>query len=155
MNKFIIRNDFDIIKPKLIYFGIQKEIEYPRVFKMNFPLNNILKTGRIWVKENFTDFIEEVNNGEGYVYGQVGFPDDFDTCMKNITHAITNAELHENHLTLTAKILKTKQAEDLPKYIDNFVLAPRAVGTVNNETKVVKTKRVFTFDLIIKDYSSF
>lgn len=92
----------------------------------------------------------------GYVYGEMGFPDRFEVSLQNVSHMITDLKIENSVLYGKVKILDTPKGKILKELVDNnlIVFRPRGMGTVNADGTISNYK-LHTFDAINKELDPF
>jgi hypothetical protein len=112
--------------------------------------------GRIYQNnENLRKSIEDYNNKISK-YGQIDFPETFDTTLKEVSHVIENVRIEDDKVVGDVKILDTPKGRFLKDIMnrDNYVFRSRAAGHTN-EDGTVNIKEIFAFDAIPKNMDSF
>ena len=116
-----------------------------------FPLNEKNKNGRIYSKEQFENI--DLSNP---MLGELGHPQENadEINLHRSSHQILHVKAHENEVEIAADVFhenfNSKEGNDL---LDDMVLAPRGIGTVNEDGSI-KEFELITFDLIHKDTAS-
>jgi hypothetical protein len=115
--------------------------------------------GRIYTKESLEQAVASFNDLQKSglpMFGQVGYPDGqfglFD--LSKASHRITEVVNDGDTLYANLEFLNTPAGDQARQLVDNCVLRPRSMGTVN-EDKTVNVSKVFTYDLIPKEEDSF
>lgn len=125
------------------------------------PLNQLNLNGRIYQdNENLRNCIKEFNEKQERLhvaYGELGYPDTFDTTLRRVSHTIENVRIEDDKVVGEIKILNTSCGKELKDILDkggDFVFRPRAAGSVNSDG-TVNIKKVFSFDAVNRSNDSF
>lgn len=87
------------------------------------------------------------------LFGEVDHPDRFDVMVSKVSHIVESLWLDEKTNTIKGKIklLNTSAGKDARAIIEGggvLSISSRAAGTVNESTRKVSIKRIFTYDLV-------
>lgn len=122
------------------------------------PLNQKNLNGRIYHdNENLREKIDEFNkrvNEIGVVYGELGYPENFDTTLRNVSHCIRNVRIEGDKVVGDVIPLDTRCGKIFKEHLDEMVVRPRAAGSINHDG-TVNIKKLFTFDVIRKEEDAF
>jgi len=125
------------------------------------PLNQKNLNGRIYENnENLRECIKEFNERQQSLkvaYGELGYPDTFDTNLGRISHSIENVRIEDDRVVGDIKVLDTPKGKELKKLLRegvNMVIRPRSSGTVNGDG-TVNIKKIFSFDAITEREDAF
>ena len=108
--------------------------------------------GRIYTKTALKKVIKELQkkiSELGVLFGELGYPDSFDTTLSNVSHEITKIWIEKNKLMGNIRPLNTKSGKILSEHINDYVFRPRSTGVVG-ENGIIEIKKLFTFDAILK-----
>jgi len=133
-----------------------KEDRKKTVKLLRFDVMNL--NNRVYTKEGFMSHLEEMKakiKKYGCVYGQVGFPDNFDISISKASHKITDIYVENDFVMGEIEILENKNGDTLLSLIESTVFRSRGSGTVDNDTNEVKLKKLFTFDAVDKNTDSY
>ena len=121
---------------------------------LHFDQENL--NGRIYTKETVEKMVDQFNKLKetGPVLGELGYPENFEVNLVNVSHEIEFVHLNEENKTLvgTIRLLDTpkgKIVQELVKPGHDIGLScrPRVSGTVN-ENKEIEDYELFSFDLV-------
>jgi len=117
------------------------------------PLGVKNKNGRIYSGECFSEISNRVK--EETIFGELDHPSSFEISMARVSHVIDKIEIEDNFVNVHATILKTDLGRKLSKSLLNeLVLSPRGSGIILEDGNLSNYK-LYTFDLVKKDTSSF
>lgn len=119
--------------------------------------NVINKNGRIYRTSTLyliKDIIDRRIKKIGVLLGELGYPENFDISLKNVSHSISNLQIIGDDLYGDIKILPTPNGKILEKMINDIVFRPRSAGITLENGEVV-IKNTFTFDAIHKENDAF
>ena len=121
-------------------------------------LNEVNLNGRIYRdNENLRESIKDFNDRQkkmGVAYGELGYPDTFDTNLGNVSHCIKNVRIEGDNVVGDIRVLDTEKGNILQEKLNEMVIRPRAAGNTNADG-TVNISRVYSFDAIPKDEDSF
>jgi len=124
------------------------------------PLNVKNKNGRIYIKENIENSVEEflnMKNRIGVCYGEFDHPDSIDISLSKVSHTVDNIWFQDNKLMGEITPLNTHWGKELKELIFNdvkFSVRPRSAGIVD-PNGYVHLSEIFTFDIIPLENDSF
>lgn len=134
------------------------------------PFNVENKNGRIYTEESFSeecleDMKDAINKGEflGEIMNSQQELDPYGVNLARVSHRITKADIKEKGLYVEVEVLDgTPNGYKVKKMMDDiklsaklpFSIASRGIGKVN-ENKEVELERIESFDLILRENSSF
>lgn len=112
------------------------------------------KNDRMYSLETLERMVEWFIDKQNSMFGELGYPESFDTTLKNVSHEIIKVWIENNQLHGTIKVLNTKNGKFVKNNINDLVFRPRSIGTVNEDKYIIITK-VFTYDAIQKSTDAF
>lgn len=116
--------------------------------------------GRMYSKECFESILGDFNHkcDKSMVFGQIGYPDNFDVNLSNASHKVHNVSIDKEKNEAIAEIsfLDNDSGKLLKELYDTdqIVFRPRGTGTIDSSGNV-DLKQIFSFDAIQKDQDSF
>ncbi len=117
-------------------------------------INKLNKNGRIYNLENTQSAISSLNKREYPLYGELGYPDSFDSSLRSLSHTIQNIHISGNEVIGEVTTLNTPMGKILLKNFDDYVIRPRSTGSVDSDGNVT-VEKIYTFDAILKKDDSF
>ena len=126
------------------------------------PLNQLNGNGRIYqdnenLRESIADFNKRVND-TGVAYGELGYPDTFETYLSNVSHMVKNVRIEDDKVVGDITLINTyngKTLQELFKYDNHgIVFRPRAAGKTNADGTVT-IQKIFSYDAIFESSDSF
>ena len=120
-------------------------------------LNVLNANDRIYDSIAGDKILEDIANkpSGALIYGELGFPERFDTTLNNVSHTVKNVRVIENLIVGDIDILDTPSGRILNNSVPHYVFRPRCSGTINAEDKVVTIAKFFTFDAIRREADSY
>jgi len=115
------------------------------------PLNIRNKNNRIYTYNELKDKV----NSE--YYGQIGFDDNTEISLSNISHQVLNIRFENNKLIGDVKILNTEKGKILNNLIKSgieYVFRPRSLGSIS-EDGYAKIDMIVSFDAILLKEDTF
>ena len=107
-------------------------------------------------KKMISDFNDRKSK-HGVFFGELGFPDKFDTTLNRVSHDVLDLWIEENYVYAKIKVLNTPRGNLLRDIMNDklpIVFRSRAAGTVE-EGGIVKVSKLFSFDAINEKDDSF
>lgn len=150
--KLVLINETKTIDPKSI--KLDNDSNY--IFEgevAEFDVTN--ENGRIYTKEEYLphlNYLQEKINGKRLL-GELDHPDRFDVKLSNVSHLVEGLtyDKSKNKVFGKFKLLDTttgKDAKAIVKGGGSLSISSRSAGIVNESTKKVTIKKIFTFDLV-------
>lgn len=105
---------------------------------------------RIYRKENFDSFMEELSNGKNQIYGELGQSSNMDISLKNVSHVINNITINDDGIYGDVEILNTPKGKEVSKLLEknsNIGISSRGMGKITEDGYIEKFK-LFTFDIV-------
>jgi len=133
-----------------------KEDRLKTVKLLRFDVMNL--NNRVYTKEEVMPHIEKLKgkiNKYGVVYGELGFPENFDVSLSRASHAIKDLYIEGDFLMGKIQIIKTKYGDELLKNFDSMVFRSRGTGFKDMDSNIVRLRKIFTFDAILEDTDAF
>jgi hypothetical protein len=125
------------------------------------PLNQVNLNGRIYQdNENLRQCIKEFNEKQQQLhvaYGELGYPDTFDTTLRRVSHTIENVRIEVDKVVGEIKVLNTQCGKELKGLLANgarMSFRPRSAGVTNHDGTVT-LKKIFSFDAIDGTFDAF
>ena len=100
---------------------------------------------RVYDKEAGEMMVASAKLKEGRLYGELGYPDKFDTTLGNVSHTISNVRMVEDLIIGDIQVLDTTSGKLLNECLSEMVFRPRMVGILDEDGHVKITK-FGTFD---------
>ena len=110
--------------------------------------------GRIYTKELAEKIVEQFENRDGEMFGELGYPDRFEVLLTQVSHKVEEIHLDEENKAIvgTIKILDTPKGKIVKEMLgtDDYVgitCRPRGSGTIN-ENSEIEDYTLYSFDLV-------
>ena len=110
--------------------------------------------GRIYTKEMAEKIVEQFENRDGEMFGELGYPDRFEVLLTQVSHKVEEIHLDEENKAIvgTIKILDTPKGKIVKEMLgtDDYIgitCRPRGSGTVN-ENSEIEDYTLYSFDLV-------
>jgi len=110
--------------------------------------------GRIYTKEMAERIVEQFENRDGEMFGELGYPDRFEVLLTQVSHKVEEIHLDEENKSVvgTIKILDTPKGKIVKAMLDTdeyigLTCRPRGAGTVN-ENSEIENYTLYSFDLV-------
>lgn len=117
-------------------------------------LNEVNLNGRIYQNnDNLREAIEEYNSKQ-FQFGEIGFSDNFDTSLNNVSHVVDNVRIEDNLVLGDVTILSTDKGKILKDLLNidnnvnnNVVFRSKSSGVVG-DGGVVTLRKLHSFDVV-------
>lgn len=138
----------------MIWLKVKKDLKDMKVKVLKFGVKNL--NDRIYTKESIENCLENfmVIVKDGKAFGQLGYPDNADIDLKEVSHKVNNVYIDGDYLIADIKILDNVKGKDLNSILNEVVFRTRCVGKMI-EGDIIDIDRIISIDAIFKNVDSF